>query len=165
VTCSALLDLLTAGEVEDIAEAVSTAGCPALLTLSVAGNASITPADPLDGAFAAAFDAHQRRTEDGRRLLGPDAVTVAAAAFRRRGARVTTAPSAWRLGPAEAELAEEWLRGWIEAACAQRPELRAEAGGYLRRRLAAAAAGGLRIVVGHEDLLARPAGRPRGGRP
>jgi hypothetical protein len=164
VTCSALLDLLTAQEVEDVAEAVTTAGCPALLTLSVAGSVAITPADPLDGAFAAAFDAHQRRTEDGRRLLGPDAVGTAARAFRHRAATVTTAPSAWRLGPAEAELAEEWLRGWIEAACVQRPALRGAAGDYLRRRLAAAAAGELRVVVGHEDLLALPAGCPRGGR-
>lgn len=164
VTCSALLDLLTAQEVEDVAEAVTTAGCPALLTLSVTGSVAITPADPLDGAFAAAFDAHQRRTEDGRQLLGPDAVGVAAEAFRRRGATVTIAPSAWRLGPAEAELAEEWLRGWIEAACVRRPALRAAGDDYLRRRLAAAAAGELRVVVGHEDLLALPAGCPRGGR-
>jgi hypothetical protein len=164
VTCSALLDLLTGDEVEDIAEAVTTAGCPALLTLSVAGSVSVTPADPLDDAFAAAFDAHQRRTADGRRLLGPDAAVAAAAAFERRGARVTTAPSDWRLGPAEAELAQEWLRGWIEAACVQRPELRAVAGECLRRRLTAAEAGELRVVVRHRDLLALPAGDPRGGR-
>src|SRR5262249_46329953 len=37
VTTSALLDLLTAEEVRDLAAACAGAGCPALLTLSVAG--------------------------------------------------------------------------------------------------------------------------------
>ena len=58
------------------------AGCPILLTLSVVGRVELTPADPLDRRVAAAFDAHQRRTTERGRLLGPDA-----AARRRRGAR------------------------------------------------------------------------------
>lgn len=156
VTASALLDLLTADDVEALAAACTAAGCPALLTLSVAGSASLAPEEPLDAAFAGAFDAHQRRSEGGRRLLGPDAPAAAAAAFGRRGAQVVTALSPWRLGPADAELAEEWLRGWLSAACEQRSELRAAANAYLRRRLDAAAAGELRIVVGHADLLALP---------
>jgi hypothetical protein len=147
VTASALLDLLTADEVETIA----AAGCPALLTLSVVGRVSLSPPDPLDADIAAAFDAHQRRTVAGRRLLGPDAAAVAADAFRRHGARVVTAASPWRLGPDRAELAQEWLRGWVDAALEQRPDL--DGAGYLRRRLAVA---DLRIVVGHADLLALP---------
>ena len=71
---------------------------------------------------------------------------------------MATASSPWRLGPAEAALAEEWLRGWISAACEERPELAADAGAYLGRRLAAAAAGELHVVVGHADLLALPSG-------
>ena len=160
MTASALLDLLTADEVDGIAAACAAAGCPALLTLSVAGSVSFTPADPLDDVFAAAFDAHQRRTVGARRLLGPDAVAAAAEAFRRHGAQVLTAPSPWRLGPpttdpGAAALTEEWLRGWVAAACEQSPELREAAGGYLRRRLAAP---DLRVVVGHTDLLALPDG-------
>jgi hypothetical protein len=156
VTASALLDLLTADEVERLAIACVRTGCPALLTLSVTGSVLLTPADPLDGAFGAAFDAHQRRTVDGRRLLGPDAAPAAAAAFRRHGAQVVRAPSPWRLGPDDGELIEEWLRGWLEAACEQRPELAGEAQAYLRRRLDAAARAELRVVVGHADLLALP---------
>jgi hypothetical protein len=158
VTASALLDLLTAEEVDGIAAACAAARCPALLTLSVTGEVEIVPPDPLDAELAAAFDAHQRRTVDGRRLLGPDAGAVAAAAFTRHGMTVTTRPSPWRLGAAEADLAEEWLRGWIDAACAQRPELTGPAARYLRRRLVARAAGVLRVSVGHVDVLARPAG-------
>jgi hypothetical protein len=165
VTASALLDLLTVDELDALADACVAAGCPALLTLSVTGGARLAPSDPLDAAFATAFDAHQRRTESSdslspgggdRRLLGPDAGAVAVAAFDRRGATVLTRPSPWLLDATHAELMEEWLRGWIDAACAQRPQLEAHAPGYLHRRLEALAAGRLRVTVGHLDVLALP---------
>jgi SAM-dependent methyltransferase len=162
VTASALLDLLTFGEVDALAEACVGANCPALLTLSVVGSVELDPADPLDAEIAAAFDAHQRRESGGRRLLGPDAVTAAAEAFERRGVRLLTRPSPWRLGADQGELAREWLRGWVGAACEQRPDLAAEKDAYLHRRLGASAAGELRVLVGHSDLLALP-GIPGGG--
>jgi hypothetical protein len=156
VTASALLDILTADEVDRIAAACVGASCMALLTLTVTGRVDITPSDPLDAAFEAAFNAHQRRSAGGRRLLGPDAGAVAVDAFTRRGAAVSSRPSPWRLGADQAELAEEWLRGWIDAACDQQPDLAAPAGPYLRRRLDACAAGELRVAVGHMDVLALP---------
>lgn len=152
VTASALLDVLTQDEIGALAEACAGADCPALLTLSVAGRLELSPADPLDGEIADAFNAHQRR--DG--LLGPDAVGAACEAFGERGMTVRVSPSPWRLGPDEAALTEQWLRGWVGAAVEQRPELRERAERYLRDRLAACAAGELRVVVQHSDLLALP---------
>ncbi|PSL56949.1 methyltransferase family protein [Saccharothrix carnea] len=152
VTASALLDLLTAEEVDGLAGACADAGCPALFTLSVAGRVEFAEPEPLDAEFEAAFNAHQRRVVDGRRLLGPDAVPAAVEAFGRRGAEVTTSPSPWRLGPEQAALAGEWLRGWVEAAVEQEPRLAAEAPGYLRRKLEH----GPGVVVHHTDLLAVP---------
>ncbi|MFR9804978.1 SAM-dependent methyltransferase [Pseudonocardia sp. RS010] len=156
VTCSALLDLLTADEVHRLARLSVEAGAAALFTLSVTGGVRLTPAEPLDAEVAAAFDAHQRRKVAGRRLLGPDAGAVAAEAFRALGATVTTRPSPWRLGAAHPELTEEWLRGRLAAACEQEPALAREASPYLRRRLDALAAGELRAEVGHVDLLVLP---------
>jgi hypothetical protein len=156
VAASALLDLLTAEEVDNLAAACVEAGCAALFGLSVTGMVAITPPDPLDGRFEAAFNAHQRRRAGGRRLLGPDAGDAAAEAFARRGAAVTTRPSPWRFGANQAELAEEWLRGWIAAACDQQPDLTRHADSYLNRRLDACASGALRVVVGHLDVLALP---------
>ncbi|MFJ2900962.1 class I SAM-dependent methyltransferase [Streptomyces sp. NPDC087212] len=156
VTASALLDVLTRDEIDTLAAACTAAGCPALLTLSVAGRVQLTPAHPLDEEIAEAFNAHQRRGG----LLGPDSVTAACDAFSERGATVRVDPSAWRLGPAEAALTAQWLRGWVGAAVEQRPELKDRAEPYLRDRLAACAAGELHVVVHHNDLLAlsRPAG-------
>ncbi|MDQ0380976.1 methyltransferase domain-containing protein [Amycolatopsis thermophila] len=145
---SALLDLLTPAEVDTLAAACAAAGCPALLTLSVAGRVELTPEDPLDAEVAAAFDDHQRRGG----LLGPDAVAFATRAFERRGAIVHRAPSPWRLGRSEQALTGQWLRGWVAAAHQQDPRL--PASDYTRRRLAALAAGELRVVVHHTDLLA-----------
>ena len=161
VTASALLDLLTADEVDALADACTAAGCPALLTLSVTGSVGFFPAEPLDVVYGAAFNGHQRRLVDGRRLLGPDAGAAAESAFAQRGVPTEVRPSPWRLGPGcgagnWAELLEEWLRGWIAAACEQQPDLAAHAAAYLRRRLDACAAGDLRVVVGHVDVLALP---------
>jgi hypothetical protein len=157
VTASALLDLLTRAEVTALATAIVEAGCAALLMLSVTGKVELSPADPLDPAVATAFNAHQRRvTEDDRRLLGPNAMDVAAATFGRLGATVVRADSAWRLGPDQAELQRQWLEGWVGAAVEQLPELRPVAEVYLRRRLETAAAGELHAVIHHGDLLVLP---------
>jgi hypothetical protein len=158
VTSSAVLDLLTAEEVDGLAATCTEAGVAALLTLSVTGRVGIAPADPLDAAFSGAFNAHQRRRTGDRRLSGPDAVAVAVDGFARRGAAVECRPSPWRLGADRAELAEEWLRAWIAAACVQRPDLERCADAYLGRRVEACRAGRLLLVVDHVDVLALPAG-------
>ena len=153
VTCSALLDLLTAEEVDALADACAKARCAVLFTLSVAGQVTFDPADPRDRDVAEAFNDHQRRRVGDRRLLGPDAGDAAAAAFAARGATVTVAPSPWRLKSDSARLTAEWLRGWLAAAAEQRPDLGIS--DYARERTATAAAGRLHAVVQHVDLLAR----------
>ena len=156
ITASALLDMLTAAELDRLAGLCAGTGCPILLTLSVIGSVEITPADPLDRRVAAAFDAHQRRTTKRGRLLGPDAVDFAARAFRRMGAEVLVRPSPWRLGPAHSALAAEWFTGWVSAACEQEAELGGLCEPYARRRLERASAGDLAVTVGHADLLVLP---------
>jgi Methyltransferase domain len=147
ITASALLDLLTRDELVRMFRAC--AGRPMLLALTVVGRVTLRPADRCDARIQAAFNAHQRR--GGR--LGPDA--VAAVVDEMRG-EVLVRPSPWRLDSAHAELTAEWLRGWVAAACEQEPSLAAEAGDYLDRRLAQAAAGELFVTVDHADLLVLP---------
>jgi hypothetical protein len=134
VTASALLDLLTADELDRILAAC--AGLPMLLALTVTGHVALDPAEPLDARIEAAFNDHQRR--DGR--LGPDAVERLDGLVR---------PSPWRLGPGD--LLAEWLEGWVTAACEQDLEL--DAGAYLERRLAQEE---LTVTVDHADVLVLP---------
>jgi hypothetical protein len=153
VTCSALLDLFTADEVTTLANLCVATGTPALFTLSVAGEVTLDPPHPLDEQVTAAFNDHQRRQSGNRWLLGPEAVGAAAEAFAKAGAAVTTRPSPWRLGSDQRALTVQWLRGWVAAAAEQRPGLQLD--GYLAARSAAAEAGGLTVVVGHQDLFAQ----------
>ena len=155
VTATALLDLLTTAQVDALASACRDARAPALLALSVTGRVKPEPADPLDGAVEAAFNDHQRRPTPAGPLLGPDATAAATRAFDRLGARVEVRASPWDLGPDDAALAEEWLRGWTDAAHRQRPDLGADLDAYRGRRLAEIAEDRVRVSVGHADLLAR----------
>ncbi|MFW6090494.1 MAG: class I SAM-dependent methyltransferase [Actinomycetota bacterium] len=156
VTASALLDTMTAADLERFVATCAAAGCPVLVTLTVTGRVELTPADALDRRVAAAFNAHQQRTAGTGTLLGPRAVRAAVDGFTRRGFDVRVRASPWRLGPGQAALAAEWFSGWLAAACEQQPEMRAESSSYARRRLAEAAAGRLRVTVDHRDLLALP---------
>jgi hypothetical protein len=156
ITASALLDMLTGHELAGLVAVCAGAACPVLLTVSVVGRVDLTPPDPLDARVAAAFDAHQRRTTARGRLLGPDAAAAAVEGFGRLGAEVVVRSSPWRLGASQADLAAEWFTGWVGAACEQQAELAAETGAYARRRLAAAAAGQLAVMVDHADLLILP---------
>lgn len=144
VTCSALLDLLTAPQIDRLVGVCAQARTNALFTLSVTGRVALTPADPRDAEVEAAFNAHQRRDDK----LGPDAPAYAAAAFEKAGARVVVRESAWQLGAARPELTAEWLRGWVGAAADQRPDLRFD--DYLEARTDDLP----EVTVGHQDVLA-----------
>jgi hypothetical protein len=160
ITASALLDMLTTPELAELITVCAGPGCPVLLALSVIGRVEMSPADPLDGRVAAAFNAHQRRETERGALLGPDAVAFAVAAFGRRGAEVLVRDSPWRLGPLHAGLATAWFSGWVGAACEQDDALAAEADAYSRRRLAQLVAGQLAVTVHHSDLLVLPRRTP-----
>lgn len=144
VTCSALLDILTADGLDRLVRACAGSRTPALFTLSVTGEVSLDPAGPDDGTVREAFNEHQRRND----RLGPDAPRAAVAAFERAGAAVVTRPSPWRLGADMTALTSEWFRGWVAAAREQRADLGLDA--YLEQR-----GGQIRgAVIGHIDLLA-----------
>jgi hypothetical protein len=156
VTASALLDMLTADELERLVASCVAASCPVLITLSVVGLVELSPADPLDRLVMAAFNAHQQRRTPGGALLGPIASRAAADSFTRRGLDVLVRPSPWRLGREDTALLTEWLSGWLRAACEQQPELReVVAGGYAEVRRGQIAEGSLSVTVHHEDLLVR----------
>ena len=159
VTASALLDVITSAEAAHIVAACVAAGTPALFSLTVTGAVTLRPSARLDAvehAISAAFDDHQRRDVDGRRMLGPDAAAATAELYAAAGWNVRRAATPWRLKGRDSALTNEWLDGWIDAAVEWRPELADEAEAYRRRRREQAAAGRLRVMVSHEDLLAWP---------
>lgn len=170
VVASALLDVLTEGEVERLVAGIAGTGAPALIALSVTGGVHLAPPDPLDGRVREAFDAHQRRLGPEGRLLGPDAGSVTARLLEDAGLEVHRRPSPWHLGPERPALLRAWFDGWLGAAVEQLPPLRREAADHRARRLTQLTDGRLRATVDHEDLLALPrsagaAPHPRPGQP
>ncbi len=75
------------------------------------------------------------------------------AEFRRRGATVLRGPSPWQLGASDADLAVDWLEGWVAPAVEMRDDLAAPAADYLHRRREQASARTLTVTVHHTDLL------------
>jgi hypothetical protein len=156
IVASALLDMLTAGELAGMLGTCMAIGCPILLALTVVGRVALTPADPLDAHMAAAFDAHQCRATAAGPRLGPGAVAAVVQGLRGTGAEVLVRASPWRLGATQAPLIAEWLDGWVGAACEQEPALLPDASAYRDRRLTQAAAGVLAVTVDHADVLVLP---------
>jgi hypothetical protein len=144
VTCSAVLDLVSAGWVERLIGWLE--GRPFLAALSVDGRIRFVPEDPDDGAVLAAFAADQRRDKGFGPALGPEAPECVTTHLRDAGYRVASAPSDWMLGPRD----EAMLVAMVEGLAAVAPEAQA----WAARRRAQAKAGRLRLLVGHVDLLA-----------
>lgn len=149
VTCSALLDLLTTAELDELADVLGTHRVPALFSLSVDGTVQFDPPDPQDAAVTAAFNAHQARA--GR--PGSDAAGYLADRCARLGLQVRTAETAWLLDSAAAPLVNRLLTERIDAVVEERPELASVAAEWLAARLALLDDGALRVRVGHLDLL------------
>lgn len=156
VTASALLDVLTSAEIDALVGACVAVGCPVLLSLSVTGEVRLGPPDPRDEVLAAAFNAHQQRRVDGRRLVGPTGAGLARRLFQDAGWQVRAATTLWRLGDHEPRLLHEWLDGWIGAAVEHGAGAQLDVEEYRARRSAQLREGTLSADIVHTDLLAWP---------
>jgi SAM-dependent methyltransferase len=161
VVASALLDLVSAAWLEDLLRACRHAGAPMLAALTYDGRVAIEPAHPLDGVVVALVDAHQRRDKGLGPALGPAAAGWLARHAHALGFEAALAASDWRLPPDAAALQSALVEGWAGAAIEQAAELPAgpspaSIADWRRSRAGEAAAGRLRILVGHQDALLLP---------
>ena len=167
VTCSALLDLVSADWLRRLARACRAASCGVLLALTYDGtmrwDADSGPPPAAAGPDAAddelirrLVNAHQRREQNPEPALGPEAAPAAEALLAAEGYRTWRSPSPWRLGPDDAPLARELVAGWeraaLETAAGEAEARRVRAWAARRRRTIAG--GRFRLTVGHQDVLA-----------
>jgi SAM-dependent methyltransferase len=152
LSASALLDLASAAWLTDLAS--WSYEVPVLMALSFDGRLAFEPAVAADRTIRERFLAHQHSDKGFGPALGPDAALHLAEALSARGCQVVLEPADWRLGPEDRPLLGAMLEGLVGAAgeIAHDPGL--ERWARLRRRQLAA--GDLRLVVGHLDLLALP---------
>jgi SAM-dependent methyltransferase len=155
VTASALLDLVSVGFLDRLADLLAARRLPFYAALSVDGRVAWDRAHPGDAAVVAAVAAHQRREKGLGAALGGEAARLCAEAFRARGYRVRLADSSWRLGGEDAALQAVFLDGFAAAARETGLVPEADLAGWLAVRQDAAR-GGSPGTVGHLDLLAVP---------
>jgi len=154
VTAFALLDLVSAAWLSDLARAAHARRLPLYAPLVVDGAVAWSPADPADGAIEAAFAAHQRSDKGFGPALGPDSAAMVAI-LEAAGYRVLTAASPWRLGAGDRDLLVAMVEGRraVAGAVSGYPT---EVDDWAARRLGQAREGALALRLGHRDLLALP---------
>lgn len=153
VTASAFFDLVGEAWLIDFAARLASSGRPLYAALSYDGQKSFAPAHPLDGAVLAAFNAHQGGDKGFGPALGPSGASRLKKALEAAGYVCETAPSPWRLGPADHALTSSLVEGIAGAAAetAKQPKGIAD---WLAARLATVSNGSAEI--GHVDLFCAP---------
>jgi hypothetical protein len=153
VTAAALLDLVSRGWLETLAERCRAARAAVAVALTYDGRTTIRPAEPDDAAVLALFNRHQLFDKGFGAALGMRAAGIAEDAFEAHGYELRVATSDWVLGPEARDLQLALLDGWHAAALEVAPESRLALGSWLERRRAHALAGRSELSVGHVDLV------------
>lgn len=162
VTCSALLDLLTPAQIDELVTATVAGADAALWSLSVTGKVDLTPGHADDARVSELFNSDQQRgtapSAGVETLAGPDGWRLAAEAFTARGWSVTTVGSPWVLGTGDEPLVVRLLTERAAAASATDPGSKDQRliESWLARRLKHLDVGVLSVRIDHTDLLALP---------
>lgn len=161
VTCSALLDLVSAEWLDRLVRIVRARDLALLAVLTYDGRVALEPARPFDAEVVALVNRHQRTDKGFGPALGPEAGIALARALHGAGDQPLLALSDWNVGPEARAFTTALIEGWSAAAQEIAPE-RAEAiASWRRQRLDDVAAGNLACRVGHVDLLRLPRGERR----
>jgi hypothetical protein len=158
VTASALFDLVSRQWLEELVGRIEASRGFVLWTLSYDGTVVLDPATDDDATIIALLNRHQLTDKGFGAALGPDAWRVAQSLLEQAGFGVETVDSSWHCGADDRGLLQALIAGWAEAAIAMAPAEERLIDTWCKRRLTQAAAGKLRISVGHRDLAARPGG-------
>jgi len=153
VVCSALLDLVSRGWIEDLADALRQ---PFYATLSVDGRDAWLPPHPLDRTVRDGFARDQGRDKGFGRALGRHAAAAAIAAFCARGFAVASAPSDWVVPGGMISMANALTLGTGAAARAAVPAQHSRIADWEQARRRQSMRGRLAIRIGHRDILALP---------
>lgn len=155
VTCTALLDLVSAPWLEALAARCAGVGAAVCWALSVDGRLAWTDAEADDALVHDAFRAHQRRDKGFGAALGDAAVQMATPSLATVGYHLQGAESDWFVDGTRSAADRAMLRALIDgmahAAREQCPSHAARIDAWRARRLVTL--GATRLRVGHIDLL------------
>ncbi|MEZ5824856.1 MAG: class I SAM-dependent methyltransferase [Geminicoccaceae bacterium] len=152
VTCSALLDLVSAEWIARLADLVLARGIALLAVLTHDGRIRWRPGDIHDARIRQLFEQHQRTDKGFGPALGSNATDELVRRLERNG-NVATGPSPWRLGEHDREMQRALLAGYREAAREMAPTEEEEIDDWVKQRSRLIDAGRSRLEVGHMDLF------------
>ncbi len=156
LTASALLDLVSAQWLNELAARCQSAHTAILFALTYDGQIAWSPTDPEDAYISDLVNRHQLTDKGFGPALGPNAAQACVACFTERGYRIRAQPSEWRLGSQHQALQQELLQNWSEATLEVRPNGGSRIRTWVQRRSSNIRAGRSALVVGHADVLGWP---------
>jgi SAM-dependent methyltransferase len=156
VTAAALLDLVSHGWLDELAQRCRAAHAAVCFALCYDGRTTLEPREPEDGEVLELFNRHQLGDKGFGPALGPAAAAAAESAFKAQGYEIQVAPSDWVVGSHDTTLQLELLDGWLGAAHEIAPERHAALLAWHERRRAHVATGRSSLRVGHIDLIGWP---------
>jgi hypothetical protein len=156
VTCSALLDLVSAEWLERLVVEAAARRLPVYAALSYDGRATLAPSNGFDAEMVAAVNRHQRRDKGFGPALGPAAAALAVARFEAVGYGVVQGRSDWMFEPQDDAIQDSILAGWATAARELGDVPLDGIAAWFTHRRELVADGRARLQVGHTDVFATP---------
>lgn len=155
VTCAALLDLVSAAWINQLADRLASGRLPLLALLSYDGRMQWSLADAADAVLTQAFHRDMLGDQGFGPALGPTAAFALAAALTARGAITQLRDSYWRIAAGDSAMLTAMNASLSAAAlrAAHGPE-RSAIEAWSARRARQIAGGEVSLVVGHQELLA-----------
>lgn len=157
ITAKALFDLVSQPWLDRFVKELASCGFPPLLvTLTVDGRVEFSIPHEDDGFVLDLFHTHMGRAKGlGGPALGTQAPQALITALTGAGYKVETAQSDWKIGPKQIAAHLAMIAGYEKAASEQDPDSAARIRAWADRRRHLASEQGARLMVGHQDLLAR----------
>ncbi len=157
ITAKALFDLVSQPWLDRFVKELASCGFPPLLvTLTVDGRVEFSIPDEDDGFVLDLFHTHMGRAKGlGGPALGTAAPQALITALTGAGYKVETAQADWKIGPKQIAAHLAMIAGYEKAASEQDPGSAPRIRAWADRRRHLASEQGARLMVGHQDLLAR----------
>ena len=155
VTCAALLDLVSAAWINQLADRLANGRLPLLALLSYDGRMQWSLADASDAVLAQAFHRDMLGDKGFGPALGPTAAFALAAALTERGAKTQLRDSYWRIAASDSAMLTAMNASLSAAALRAAHDIeRSAIEAWSVRRSRQIAGGEVSLVVGHQELLA-----------
>ena len=156
VCASALLDLTSAGWLDQLASMCITKNCATLFTLNYNGHIKWDDSIELDTLMSDLLNAHQLRDKGFGDALGPRAGKYFMQKLEDSGRLVVSDESNWVIDASLRALQMDLVQGWASAAREQDNSLSVAIESWRKHRLEACRARESILTVGHSDLLSLP---------